>query len=309
MVNPRCGHEGEITLVSRSERPKKVLVIGGGPAGLTAAKTAALSGHKVTLYERTNHLGGQLCLAGSLEEKSEFRMFIDALSKQAVNAGVKIKTDIMADSLLIKKDNPEAVIIATGGAPVLPDIPGNDQEHVIQAWDVLNGRLVPGKEVVIIGGGSVGVDIALFLAKIGTLDAKTFQFLFLSRAEDAETLRELSTKGLKKITIMEMLPKIASDMGLSTRWVALQMLRRYGIDIKTNTKAEQVTPEGVIVSHKGATELLRCQSVIIAVGTQSVRPEGTLEGFSGEVIVIGDAKSPRKAFDAIREGFHAGRNL
>ena len=307
MVNPRCGHEGEIPQISISDRPKRVLIIGGGPAGLTAAKTAALSGHKVTLYERTNHLGGQLYLAGSLEEKSEFRMFIDALSKQAVNAGVKIKTDRMADSLLIKKDNPEAVIIATGGAPVLSDIPG--QGHVIQAWDVLNGRLVPGKEVVIIGGGSVGVDVALFLAKIGTMDAKTFQFLFLSGAENAETLRELSTKGLKKITIIEMLPKIASDMGLSTRWVALQMLRRYGIDIKTNTKAEQITPEGIIVSHKGATELLKCQSVIIAAGTRSLQPEGTLEGFSGNVIVIGDAKSPRKAFDAIREGFHAGRNL
>ncbi len=115
MVNPRCGHEHEIPQIERSSRPKRVMVIGGGPAGLFAAKTAALSGHKVTLYEKSDHLGGQLHLAGSPEDKSEFRLLIGALTQQAVKAGVKILTRTTGSVHRIRENTPDAVIVATPG--------------------------------------------------------------------------------------------------------------------------------------------------------------------------------------------------
>ncbi|MCX5851255.1 MAG: FAD-dependent oxidoreductase [Deltaproteobacteria bacterium] len=309
MVNPRCGHEHEIPEFKRSGRPKKVMVLGGGPAGLFAAKTAALSGHEVTLYEKSDHLGGQFRLAGALEDKSEFKLLIGSFTQQAVKAGVTIRTGMTGDIHRIREHRPDAVIVATGGGPVRPDIPGIEQGHVMQAWDVLRGTRDMGREVVVIGGGVVGVEIAISIAKIGTISAETFRFLFLSGAEDAETLRDYCIKGLKKVTIIEMLPRIAGDMGISTRWVALQMLRRYGVDVKTGARAEEITPEGVIVSRSGMTELVKCHTVILASGTQSVHPEGALDGYDGNITFIGDAKSPRKAYEAIREGFHAGRNL
>jgi 2,4-dienoyl-CoA reductase (NADPH2) len=309
MVNPRCGHEHEIPQTDRSSRPKKVTVIGGGPAGLFAAITAALSGHQVTLYEKSDHLGGQLYLAGSLEDKSEFRLLIGALTRQAAKAGVNILTGTTGSVHRIKEDIPDTVIVATGGEPVKPAIPGIEQGHVIQAWDVLRGNRDMGREVVVIGGGSVGVEVAICIAKMGTMDARSFQFLFLSGAEDAETLRDCCARGTKKVTIIEMLPRLGADMGISTRWVALQVLRQYGVDVRTGTRAEHITPEGVIVSRNGEAELVRCHTIVLASGTQSVHPERALEGCGTNTIFIGDAKSPRKAYEAIREGFHAGRNL
>ncbi len=308
MVNPRCGHELE-NARGPSGHPKKVLVIGGGPAGLSAAKTAAEVGHEVTLYEKSDDLGGQFRVAGSPEGKGDFKLLVEAFRRQAVNAGVRIRTGKTVSRRLIRENRPDAVVVATGGSPVRPDIEGMEHVHVVQAWDALQNVPPLGEEIVIIGGGAVGVETALHMAKAGTIDAQTLRFLFLSGAEDTDTLRDLATKTSGKVTIVEMLPRIAADMGISTRWVALRMLKRYGVEIRTGTRAERMTPEGLVVSRNGSTELIRCRTVVLACGTRPVRPDGAWKGLGGDVLIIGDAKSPRKAFEAIHEGFHAGRNL
>jgi 2,4-dienoyl-CoA reductase (NADPH2) len=184
-----------------------------------------------------------------------------------------------------------------------------DGANVVQAWDVLAGRVDVGKEVVIIGGGAVGIETAVFLAKIGTLDAHTLQFLFLNQAEDIDTLKALATKGIKQVTVIEMLPRLGADIGFSTRWVELSLLRRYGVKARTHTKAVRITPEGVMAEHDGATSFIACDTVVLAVGT---RANTTLKDHMPahmEVITIGDALKPRKAYDAIREGFAAARSL
>ena len=117
------------------------------------------------------------------------------------------------DEKLIRDRGPDVVVIATGGEPIRPDIPGIDGSHVAQAWDVLAGKADIGKEVVVIGGGSVGTEVAAFIAKIGTISADTLQFLFLHKAEDTETLLEISTRGIKKVTLVEMVDKLAVDAG------------------------------------------------------------------------------------------------
>ncbi|MGC9325750.1 MAG: FAD-dependent oxidoreductase, partial [Desulfomonilia bacterium] len=162
MVNPRAGREGEIPRDITTDNPKKVLVIGGGPAGLSAAATAASMGHRVALYEKTPELGGQLNLAGALDERSEFISLKKALITQARSAGVQIHTTIEADKDLIEQQGPDAVIIASGGKPITPRIPGIDSPHVVQAWDVLSGAVDVGENVVIIGGGAVGIETGVY---------------------------------------------------------------------------------------------------------------------------------------------------
>lgn len=309
MVNPRAGHEGEIPVHVKTKSPKKIIVAGGGPAGLSAAKTAAESGHKVTLYEKSNSPGGQLNLAGVLEERNEFLNLVNILAKQTENAGVEIHTNTEISPENILKEKADAVIIATGGQPIKPPIPGIDSENVVQAWDVLSGRADTGDDIIIIGGGAVGIETALYLAKIGTISPETLQFLLLYEAEDFNTLKELSRKGIKNVTIIEMLPSPGRDIGKTTKWVALDSLRHHGVKILTATQAVEITPDGILTERDGKKELMKCDTVVIAVGT---KPVNTLEEKLKDrvkTVVVGDAKKPRKAYDAIHEGFHAARDL
>ena len=211
---------------------------------------------------------------------------------------------------MVRGEKPDVVVIATGGEPIKPEIPGVYNDHVVQAWDVLAGKVDLGKEVVVIGGGAVGVEVATFIAKKGTIDAQTLQFLFLNKAEDIDTLMELSTSGIKKVILVEMLDKLARDTGRSTRWVALQMLYRYGVQTMTKTLVKEIASEGVIVEQDGENKFVRCDTVVLALGTRSVNPlEEKLKGLVDQLVVIGDAKQPRKAYEAVREGFWEARKI
>jgi 2,4-dienoyl-CoA reductase (NADPH2) len=284
------------------------MVIGGGPGGLFAAKTAAIGGHRVTLYEQSDRMGGQLNLAGATDERSEYPPLIEVLTRQAEIAGVEIRKKTKVDEQLIKREGPETVILATGGEPIRPNIIGMDSKNAVLAWDVLGDKVDVGKEVVVIGGGATGVEVATYIAKIGTINADTLHFLFLNKAEEIDFLRELATRGSKKVTLVEMLDRIGMDIGLSTRWLKLQNLSNLGVNTLTKTTVKEITPEGVIVNQNGKTDMIRCDTVVIAVGTHPVNDlEEKIRDVVEKVIVIGDAKKPRKAYEAIKEGFFAGR--
>ncbi|MEA2101651.1 MAG: FAD-dependent oxidoreductase [Thermodesulfobacteriota bacterium] len=310
MVNPQAGHEDELPVVEAHDRGKKVVVAGGGPGGLFAAKTAAQAGHRVVLFDQADKTGGQLWLAGAIEDRKEFANLADTLSRQARIAGVDIRTSQTADAGLIEGENPDCVILATGGRPIMPRIPGVESGQVVQAWDVLSGNVSVGKRVMVVGGGAVGIETAVFIARMGTIDAHTLEFLFQHKAEDIETLYRLSTRGIKEVTVIEMLPKLGKDIGFSTRWVELAMLRRYGVHARTNTSVTGITPDGIHVEREGEKTVLSCDTVVMAVGTGKDNSlEADLKNKVKKVILIGDAKKPRKAMDAIREGFYAAREI
>ncbi|MCU0553878.1 MAG: FAD-dependent oxidoreductase [Syntrophales bacterium] len=310
LVNPRAGREFEVPPVQEAAAPKKVMVVGGGPAGLSAARTAAQAGHRVTLYEREATLGGQMPIASATEERREMSAFLEPFAEGAKAAGAVIRTGEDVGEDLVKAEKPDVVILATGGEPLCPPIPGIDNDNVEYAWDVLAGKAVTGKAVVVIGGGAVGIETALSLAKIGAIDAETLRFLFLSKAEEPERLREYATRGVKKVTIVEMLDRAGSDIGLTTRWIALRQLSQHGVRVMTHTKAVEITPQGLWVEKKEGRELIPCDTVVMACGTVPVNPlEERLRGLADKVIVVGDAKKARKAYEAIHEAFFAAREL
>ncbi|MCP4626646.1 MAG: FAD-dependent oxidoreductase, partial [bacterium] len=190
LCNPRAGYE-EKTVITKVESPKKVMVIGGGAAGMNAALAADQKGHTVTLYEKTNTLGGQLYLAAAPPGRDEFAQFAKDLEKQVALSDVKTIFNTIVDESLIEKEKPDAVILATGAESITPPIPGIDLPHVVQAWDVLRDKVYTGKRIVIIGGGAVGVETALFLGEKGTLSGDAVKFLLVNKAEEPETLYKL----------------------------------------------------------------------------------------------------------------------
>lgn len=309
LVNARAGRELEYN--SRpAERVKNVLVVGGGPAGMEAARVAAQRGHRVTLWEKSDRLGGQLNLAAVPPGREEFATLVEYLSSELSRLGVKVEFNKEANTINIKAFGADALVMATGAVPLAPPIEGVDGPNVVQAWDVLDGKVQTGKRVVIIGGGAVGCETAMLLARKGTISAETLHFLALNDAEDWTTLKELATKGIKEITVVEMLRTAGADIGTSSRWVILQEMKRFGVETITKATARQINKQGVVIAIDGKEEMLQADTVVLAVGAGSQNDlcEKVKEELP-EVYMVGDAVAPRKALDAIYQGYLAGEVL
>jgi 2,4-dienoyl-CoA reductase (NADPH2) len=311
LVNPRVGREMEPEMTPLPVKTrKKVVVIGGGPAGMMAAVTAAQRGHRVTLYERSSMLGGQLPLAAAPPGRREMATLVRDLSSQLHLCHVEVILGQEVDSGMVESISPDAVVVATGALPLIPDIPGIHFPHVVNAWDVLAGRVDLDSPVAIIGGGAVGCETALTLARIGTISADDLHFLFENQAETPDTLRSLILHGTFEIAVVEMLTKIGRDIGPSTRWSILQDMSRRGIRTYEAAKAVEITTESVLIEQEGHTIHLPAKSVVAAVGARPVnRLYEQLREKVQDVYLIGDAKKPRKALEAVHEGFEIGLRI
>ena len=309
LCNPRAGYEckGQCKTV---EIPKKIMVIGGGAAGMSAALGAKQRGHNVALYEKEGGMGGQLFLAACPPGRDEFAELAWDLANQVYDNDITVELDQVVDGDLIDKEKPDHIILATGAVPLTPPIPGADLPHVVQAWDVLSQQAFTGKRVVIIGGGAVGVETALFLAEKGTLSAEALKFLFVNQAESPEVLYEMATRGTKDITIIEMLDVIGKDFGKSTRWGMLQDVKRYNITPLSGAKALEITPKGLKIESSQGIEDIPADTIVLAAGSKS--ENSLIDIIKARNIpcdVVGDAHSIGMAFDAVHNGYAAGMNI
>lgn len=309
LVNPRAGMEWD-TPVTPATSAKKLLVVGGGPAGMKAAVTAAERGHTVFLAEKHDTLGGQLLLNASIPGRKDLVTAARDLESNLRSLPVKLFLSTEADAEFVRRIGPDAVILATGATPSVPDIPGVDLDMVTTAWDLLAGNAAAGKRVIVVGGNAVGLETALYLASQGTISPEVLHFLITHRAESMETVETLLNQGNKHVTVVEMTRKAGQDIGLSTRWTMMAELRRLGVEILTGARAVEITKAGVTIEREDGRRVLPSDTVVIAAGSA---PENKLlhdlKGLVPELHVIGDAQSPRNALDAIREGFLAGLRI
>jgi len=277
---------------------------------MKAAITAAERGHEVTLVEKSVRLGGQLLLNRSIPGRKEMLTAAEDLINNLGDQGVKIILGQEANAELIKKMAPDAVVIATGARPIIPDLPGIEGDNVVNAWDLLAGKATVGKKVVVVGGNAVGLEVALCLCEMGALSPEVFHFLAVNRAEPIESLLEMLNKGVKEVTVVEMDKKLGLDIGPSSRWTVISELKRLGCATQKEVKATGITPEGLEIETADGPGFLSADSIVIAVGS---KPENKLaddlEGQVPEIHTIGDAKEPRNALHAIREGFLAGLSI
>ena len=221
LVNPLTRMEDEYDLTP-AEKAKQVLVIGGGIAGCEAAISAALKGHKVTLIEKNDRLGGQWIPASVPIGKSEFTSFLCWQKSMLEKMHVQILLNTTADAELIKLYEPDTVIIATGSRPFIPPIQGADQDFVVTAHDVLLGKTEPGNRVVVIGGGLVG-------------------------AETADMLGQQC----EQVTIIEMLPQIMKDGEAAPTKYMKERFSQNGVQIHTSTKLLEIGDHTVTAEKTG----------------------------------------------------------
>jgi 2,4-dienoyl-CoA reductase (NADPH2) len=302
LCNPKAGYEcdGECGI---AEIQKKVLVIGGGAAGMSAALAAAERGHRVALYEKSDRLGGQLYLAAAPPGRDEFYHLAQDLGNRIKSAqNITVTLNRAVDQVVIEREKPDHIILATGALPLSPPIPGSELAHVVQAWDVLSDKVTTGRRIVIVGGGAVGVETALHLSEKGTLSGDVLKFLLVNKAESPEVLYDMAIKGTKQVTMVEMVDSIGKDFGKSTRWGMLQDVKRFGVTSKIGSKAMEITPAGITVESEGGIEEIPADTVVLAAGS---KPENQLsdliETMGISFDVIGDANKIGMAFDAIHQ--------
>ena len=281
MVNPEVGRASEMT-PKPSPRPRRVLVAGGGPAGMEAARTAALRGHRVTLYERGEQLGGQLRLACVPPRKQEICAYLGFMERQLSQLGVDVVLGQALAPDVVRQADPQVVIVATGSRPLVPAIPGIDADNVVTAHEVLSGKAVTGQRVLVAGGGRVGCETAEFLDQSG-----------------------------KRVVLVEMRSELAADMIPVPRESLLHALRRTQIEVRTSTRVVEIGAEGVAVECDARRDTLRdVDTVVLALGVTPVDElADAIREQIAEVHVIGDASRASDALDAIAAGADIGRQI
>lgn len=278
VVNPACGREREFA-ISEAEKKKSVLVIGGGPGGMEAVIVAALRGHKVTLLEKGYALGGNLIPATVPDFKRDYKLLLDYLTTQIRKLGITTRLGIEATPELIQEMGPDVVIVATGATPIIPEYPGIEKEKAVTAVDVLLGKKEVGESVVIIGGGLVGCETALYLAQKG-----------------------------KKVTVIARHAAMRDMYWINAKDLQ-ERLDEANVKVLTYTNVLEITDEGVIaVDEQGNRSTLEADTVVLAVRLEPDRKLiEALKDKLPEVYAIGDCVESRLVLNAIGEGFRTAR--
>jgi 2,4-dienoyl-CoA reductase-like NADH-dependent reductase (Old Yellow Enzyme family)/NADPH-dependent 2,4-dienoyl-CoA reductase/sulfur reductase-like enzyme len=282
-VNPEMGREKEFSEIQPALVQKRVMVIGGGPAGMEAARISAMRGHNVRLYDRNDELGGQLRVASLPPHKGDIANLTRFLSGQIKKLKVDVVLQKRVDLPLIEEFKPDVVFVAIGAVNYVPPIPGADHKTVVRFDQVLREEVELGDEIVIAGGGMVGCETAEYLLEKG-----------------------------KKVSIIEMLDEVSTDMEPLARELLIKRLLDKGAKIITESKIGKIMEGGVEVIDKSLSKrFIPANSVVLALGFKAEKDLGAQIKVNGlcRVYNIGDCVEPRKIADAIYEASFFARQV
>jgi NADPH-dependent 2,4-dienoyl-CoA reductase/sulfur reductase-like enzyme len=280
-INPETGQE-TIYPVGPAAKLRSVWVVGAGPAGLTAAFEAARLGHTVTLFEKEQELGGQIRYARIPPHKELYGEWIDWLIKQVKGAGVTIKTGTEVTEAMLRSDKPAYVILATGGEKIIPKIAGLECPHICDTWQLLSGAVAPGKRVLVIGGGLIGMETADYLGSRGSA-----------------------------VTIVEIMKRSPVLKITSHGYMLHKRLRDYNCRLLFNTAVKAIETDEVTIETEGTESTLApIDQVLVAVGLRSKDAlKATLAEAGIPHVVVGDARQARRIIEATEEGARAAWEL
>jgi len=288
LQNAVVGFEKEIGTLEPARSKKKVMVVGGGPAGMETARVARMRGHEVVLYEKEKELGGQVNIAVKAPYRAEFGGITRYLSKQMEILGVKVNLGLEVTPELVEREKPDAVVVATGSLPSKPPLPGAKQENVVSVWDVLQERVKIGEKVVVVDGGEAhwqGCSVAEYLAEKG---------------KKVEIITSLLFIGMELATTGDLIPF----------YVRVQ---KKGVVFSPNTALKEISGNTVIVLNIYANTERRIEgvdTVVLAMFNQANNQlYRSLKGKVKELHAVGDCVAPRRAIDAIYDGYTKGRIL
>jgi 2,4-dienoyl-CoA reductase-like NADH-dependent reductase (Old Yellow Enzyme family)/thioredoxin reductase len=283
-VNVMAGRELEFLSMDKINVKRHVVIVGGGPGGMEAARVLALKGYKVTLFEKNSKLGGQLNLVTDPVYKKKMKKYVKYLVNEMTRLNIHIRRNTEATVEMIKLLDPYAVLLATGGTPYMPDIEGCDLPNVCNYRAIkVEDSVLQGKKVAVVGSGMVC----------------------------HSTSRRLSEQG-NEVILIEVLTESAKKISPATRKKLQEKLQKEGIQVITGHDVVEVVPQGLILEEKetGARMEIEADQVVIAMGVQAYNPlEHPLSMEMENVFVIGDAAGNTSLADATREGFETAYAL
>lgn len=281
-INPEMGREYECQFLSLPVEKKKYLIAGGGPGGMEAAIIAARRGHKVTLYEKSQKLGGALNFAENVDFKADLYHLARAMEAELRSLPVEIKLGTELTPEIAVAENADILVCAVGADEIYPPFPGVDRENVYMASEVDAGTAQLGEKVVVVGGGLVGCETALHLARQG-----------------------------KDVTIVEMAPRVCGDANFRYSRTIPKEIRKWNVKTAVDTSCSAIESNGVRVQSKDGKEyLIEADSVVLSVGMRSRTAQAEALRFCApEYVAIGNCVRPGIVQNAIRGGYDAATFL
>lgn len=283
-VNSTVSRERDY-VIKKSGVSKKVVVVGGGPGGMEVARVASLRGHNVTLYERTNQLGGQMIWAAKPLYRGEYEQVTRYLSVQIRKAGVKVMLEQEVNAQFIYDQEPDVVVVATGATPDKTFIMGDEMMHVHTYLEILDGTVKPGKKVVVIGGQKIGCEVAEFIAEKGA-----------------------------EVILTDPTDTYCQDAGQKTRWLLIERLENSeNIDLRLDTTIEKIQVSSIVVQKGGELEHIDgVDMVVLALGrisNNSLGDQLKYDGIISPIYMVGDCVRPNMMTEAIMQGAAIGHQL